>query len=158
MGSRKPLTEKEVAHIHRRAAEKVGQRTIAKELGRSLGMVNLVLNSPGAVAPPPTRRAAPVEPEPAPEPLGETDPTAERRDSLKSLRGARKLAEANRDPIRIIQAALGAAKVAGDIERSNPKPPDVAKLPKTREMGAKARQRLHDLLTRMQQQAAETTS
>lgn len=164
-GGPKRVTDEQIARVRdlRAAQPSRSQASIGQEVGLSVGAVNAILSPKTkstrvevaleTIAPP----NPPAEPslEPTGDP-GETDPEAERRDSLKSLRGARKLAEANKDPIRIIQAALGAAKVAGDIERSNPKPVELAKLPKTREMGAKARKRLHDLLTRMQQQAAET--
>ena len=158
-GGPKRVTEKQIARVRKlRAAQPSrSQAAIAKELGLSAGAVNAILKKepPAKVTGPPAEPLTEATGEP--EPVGETDPTEERRASLKSLQGARKLAEANKDPIRIIQAALGAAKVAGDIERSNPRPVELAKMPKTREMGQKARKRLHDLLTRMQQQAAETT-
>ena len=130
---------------------------IAKAIGMSrqgvrAALVRLGLGNepPAAPVPAPAGNSAPAEDS------SPAEPSEERQASLESLRGARKLAEASKDPIRIIQAALAGAKVAGDIEQSNPKPTPLAKLPKTRELGAKARKRMHDLLTRMQKQAEET--
>jgi hypothetical protein len=117
---RRRITADDVRRVHELKAEQpsMSQADIGKLFDPPLaaGTVNGILKrspdvQPSVVATPPAET----------ETAGETDPTAERRESLKSLRGARRIAEANKDPIRIIQAALGAAKVAGDIERSNPR-------------------------------------